>query len=84
MDEGKQPLTEAEQIELNKQTAVQQAEAQTGAIAVPRSMATTDPDPSQLDPRFDRVSRRSVAEAKMKKVLTILLSTQRTTFDRAK
>jgi hypothetical protein len=56
MDEGKQPLTEAEQVQLNKETAVEQAEAQTGNIAANRTNITTDPDPSQLDPRFDRVS----------------------------
>jgi len=61
MDEGKQPLTEAEQIQLNKKTAIEHAEAQTGNIAANRTNITTDPDESQLDPRFDRVSEYHVA-----------------------
>lgn len=59
MDEGKQALTESEQIQLNKEAAVEAAEAQTGTISVPRTMATSDPTESELDPRWDRVSSLS-------------------------
>lgn len=54
MDEGKQALSDAEQQQLNIEAEVQQAEAQTGTTAIPRTDATSDP--VQLDPRFDRVS----------------------------
>jgi hypothetical protein len=55
MDEGKQPLTEQEQRQLNAQAAISQAEAETGTSAIPRTANTEDPDEDDLDPRFDKV-----------------------------
>ncbi|UZJ55472.1 hypothetical protein CBS101457_004792 [Exobasidium rhododendri] len=54
MDERSQPLTGAEQNHLKAEAAVSQAEAETGTTAIPRTYTTEEPDPADLDPRFDR------------------------------
>lgn len=56
MDEGKQPLGEAEQEQIQQKRAVEQAEDQTGQTPASRTNITEDPSESELDPRFDRVS----------------------------
>jgi hypothetical protein len=48
-----QILSEGEQQQMQQEAAVQEAEAQTGTTAIPRTTATEDP--INLDPRFDRV-----------------------------
>lgn len=53
MDEGKQPLSEAEQKQMQAEQQVQQAEAETGTTNVPRQL-NDGQDPQVLDPRFDR------------------------------
>jgi len=53
MDEGKQPLSEAEQKQIQAEQQIQQAEAETGTTNVPRQL-NDGQEPQVLDPRFDR------------------------------
>lgn len=53
MDEGKQPLSQAEQKQLQAEQQIQQAEAETGTTNVPRQL-NDGQEPQTLDPRFDR------------------------------
>lgn len=57
MDEGHQPVDEKEQKQMQQNAAIQQAEQDTGKVAAART-ATRDPLESELDPRFDKVSRK--------------------------
>lgn len=53
MDEGKQPLSDAEQKQMQIEQQVQAAEAETGTSNVPRQL-NDGQEPQTLDPRFDR------------------------------
>ncbi|PWN35593.1 uncharacterized protein FA14DRAFT_44431 [Meira miltonrushii] len=53
MDEGKQPLSQAEQKQMQAEQQIQQAEAETGTTNVPRQL-NDGQEPQVLDPRFDR------------------------------
>jgi hypothetical protein len=53
MDEGTQPLTNAEAKGLEAEQQIKQAEAQTGTTPIRRTDQTHDTPSDKLDPRFD-------------------------------